>query len=249
MSPYISMRKSLIDYIKKKGLEIGDKLPPEDKLAGVLRVSRVTLREALRQLREEGLIYSKRGSGTYVSGNVKDIAGTLDINYGATRMISIAGRKPGVVFYSVELINADELLAEKLKVKAGCGIVLLKRVRTADEKPVLFSMDYLAPELAAIFLSVHDRIRSLFELIEESGIRIGNSYAEVYPENCTEELAEKLSYKIGAPILVLKQVTVGQTGLPLFYGEDYFRPDCFIFSINRRRNDIMVSNKSKDNDE
>ena len=236
MSLYISIRRSLIDYIKKKGLDIGDKLPPEDKLAGVLGVSRVTLREALRQLREEGLIFSKRGSGTYISGNVKDIVGTLDVNSGSTSMISIAGCQPGVTFYKVELINADELLADKLKVKIGCGIVLLKRVRTADEKPVVFSMDYLTPDIAKIFLAVNDRIMSLFELIEENGIKIGNNFAEIYPENCTEELADKLSYKIGAPILVLKQVIADQTGVPLFYGEDYFRPDYIKFSINRRRN-------------
>jgi DNA-binding GntR family transcriptional regulator len=239
MSPYNSIRKALIDYIKEKELKIGDKLPPEDRLAAVLGVSRVTLREALRQLREEGLIYSKRGSGTYVSGNVKDIVGTLDVNLGSTSMISIAGYKPGVTFYKVELINADGALAGKLKVKKGCGIVLLKRVRTADKKPVVFSMDYLGPEVASIFLSVNDRIMSLFKLIEESGVKIGNNYAEIYPENCDEELAEKLSYKTGAPLLALKQVIVSQRGSPLFYGEDYFRPDCFIFSINRRRYSIQ----------
>ncbi|HEB30911.1 MAG TPA: GntR family transcriptional regulator [Spirochaetes bacterium] len=239
MSPYILIRKALIDYIKEKKLEIGEKLPPEDRLACLLGVSRVTLREALRQLREEGLIYSKRGSGTYVSGNVKDIVGTLDINLGSTRMIEIAGCEPGVTFHEVELINADGALADKLKVKKGCGIVLLKRVRTADKRPVVFSMDYLGPEVATIFLAVNDRIMSLFKLIEESGIKIGNSFAEIYPENCTEELAEKLSYKTGSPILALKQVIVGQKGSPLFYGEDYFRPDCFKFSINRRRNSIQ----------
>ncbi len=239
MSPYILIRKALIDYIKEKKLEIGEKLPPEDRLACLLGVSRVTLREALRQLREEGLIYSKRGSGTYVSGNVKDIVGTLDINLGSTRMIEIAGCEPGVTFHEVELINADGALADKLKVKKGCGIVLLTRVRTADKRPVVFSMDYLGPEVATIFLAVNDRIMSLFKLIEESGIKIGNSFAEIYPENCTEELAEKLSYKTGSHILALKQVIVGQKGSPLFYGEDYFRPDCFKFSINRRRNSIQ----------
>jgi len=236
MSPYNSIRKALIDYIKEYELKIGDKLPPEDRLAAVLSVSRVTLREALRQLREEGLIYSKRGSGTYVSGNVKDIVGTLDINHGSTSMISIAGYKPGVTFYKVELINADGVLAGKLKVKKGCGIVLLKRVRTADKKPVVFSMDYLGPEVASKFLAVNERIMSLFNFIEDNGIKIGNGYAEVFPEICTEELAEKLSYETGAPILALKQVFVGQKGDTLFYGEDYFRPDCFKFSINRRRN-------------
>jgi GntR family transcriptional regulator len=238
MSTYQAVRESFIDFIKENNYEIGDRLPSEDELAKILRVSRVTLREAIRQLREEGFIYSRRGSGSYVSGNVKQIAGTLDVNSGLTRMITQAGFRPGVAAYDTELIHAPGWLADKLGVKKGCGIVLLKRVRTADDKPVVFSLDHLSPRVATIFLSIDDRIVSLFDMIENNGIRLGNSFAEVSPENCSKTLAEKLSYKTGAPILALKQVIVDQKGSPLFYGEDYFRPDWFVFSINRKRNAI-----------
>ena len=121
--------------------------------------------------------------------------------------------------------------------KKGCGIVLLKRIRTANDKPVVYSLDHLSPRVATIFLSIDGKIGSLFEMIEHSGIRIGNSFAELSPECASKELAQKLSYKVGGPILVLKQVLVDQKGSPLFYGEDYFRPDCFVFSINRKRSE------------
>jgi GntR family transcriptional regulator len=238
MSTYQAVRESFIDFIKDNEYEIGDRLPSEDELASILRVSRVTLREAIRQLREEGFIYSRRGSGTFVSGNVRQIAGTLDVNSGLTRMITEAGFRPGVRDYETDLVQASSWLADKLRVKKGCGIVLLKRVRTADDKPVVFSLDHLSPRVAEIFLSIEDRIMSLFDMIEQSGIVLGNSFAELSPENCTKTLAEKLSYKSGAPILALKQVIVDQKGSPLFYGEDYFRPDWFVFSINRKRNAI-----------
>jgi GntR family transcriptional regulator len=200
-------------------------------------VSRVTLREAIRQLREDGFIYSRRGSGTYISGHVKNIAGTLDVNNGLTRTLTKAGLKPGVADYESELIHAPQWLADKLRVKKGCGIVLLKRVRTANDKPVVFSQDYLSPRVATVFLSLDRKIVSLFEMIEQSGMTIGNSFAELSPENCSKELARKLSYQAGGPILALKQVIVDHKGSPLFYGEDYFRPDCFVFSINRKRNE------------
>jgi GntR family transcriptional regulator len=238
MSTYQVVRESLIDFIKEKKFEIGDRIPSEDELAKILHVSRVTLREAIRQLRDEGLLYSRRGSGTFVSGNVQEISGTLDVNNGLTRMIIEAGFKPGVVEFETELINASKELAQKLRVPKGCGIVLLKRVRTANDKPVAYSLDYLSPRVATVFLSVNDKIMSLFKLIEDSGILFGNSFAEISPVSCTKELGEKLSYNTGDPVLALKQVLVDQKGSPLFYGEDYFRPDCFVFSINRRRNPI-----------
>ncbi len=236
-SSYQAVRESFIDFVNSNNYKIGDRLPSENELAKTLRVSRVTLREAIRQLRENGFIYSRRGSGTYLSGKVKQIAGTLDVNNGLTRTITEAGFWPGVADYQTELIHADQYLADKLGVKKGCGIVLLKRVRTANDRPVVFSLDHLSPRVATIFLSIDGRILSLFEMIEQAGIAIGNSFAELSSENCTKGLAEKLSYKVGGPILVLKQVLVDQKGAPLFYGEDYFRPDCFVFSINRKRGD------------
>jgi GntR family transcriptional regulator len=237
MSTYQAVRESFIDFVNGNKYEIGDRLPSEIQLAKTLRVSRVTLREAIRQLREDGFIYARRGSGTYLSGNVKQIEGTLDVNNGLTRTLTEAGFRPGVADYQTELIHASQYVADKLRVKKGCGIVLLKRVRTANDKPVVFSLDHLSPRVATIFLSIDGRIVSLFEMIEQAGIAIGNSFAELSPENCTKELAQKLSYKVGGPILVLKQVLVDQKGAPLFYGEDYFRPDCFVFSINRKRSE------------
>jgi GntR family transcriptional regulator len=237
MSTHQAVRESFLNYIDNNKYRIGDRLPSENELAKILRVSRVTLREAIRQLREDGFLYSRRGSGTFVSGSVSQMAGTLDVNNGLSRMIVEAGFRPGVADYSTELIEAPKWLADKLKVSKGCGIVLLKRVRTANDKPVVYSLDYLSPRVATIFLSITEKIMSLFDTIEAGGITMGNSFGEISPECCTEELAQKLSYRKGGPILTLKQVLVDQKGSPLFYGEDYFRPDCFVFSINRKRSE------------
>ena len=133
-------------------------------------MSRVTLREAIRQLREEGLLYSRRGSGTFLSGNVREIAGTLDVNSGLTRMITDAGFKPGVTEFETELINASKELARKLRIKEGCGIVVLKRVRTANDRPVVYSLDYLSPGVTAVFLSMNEKIP--------------RTAARNWPENC-----------------------------------------------------------------
>jgi len=101
---------------------------------------------------------------------------------------------------------------------------------------VVFSKDYLSPRVATILLSTEDRVVSLFDMIEQSGISFGSSLAELSPETCSRELAQRLNYRAGGAILVLKQVLVDHKGAVLFYGEDYFRPDRFVFSINRRRN-------------
>ena len=94
MPAYQAVRESFLNFIDNNKYKIGDRLPSEHELARILRVSRVTLREAIRQLREDGFLYSRRGSGTFISGNLKQIAGPLDVNNGLSRMIPEAGLPP-----------------------------------------------------------------------------------------------------------------------------------------------------------
>jgi len=236
MATYNKIKKTLIDYIKKNDLKVGDKLPPETDLAITLKVSRLTLREALKVFREEGLIYTVHGIGTFLSGNFNRINDTLDINLGLTEMITAAGFTPGVKFFERKLLKAGNEINSALGLPENSDVFVCRRVRTANNKPVIYAIDYFAPHLVAAFLGKSDENISLYSFIEEDiGIKIGNSLAEIIPVNCTLELAEKLEYTKGAPILLLKQITYDQKGAPLLYTEEYFRPDSFKISLNRRR--------------
>src|SRR3972149_1177435 len=236
MSTFLTIKKSLVDYIRIKNLKVGDKFPPESELAGTLNVSRLTLREALKVFREEGLIYTIHGIGTFLSSDFEQINDTLDMNLGTTEMIISAGYKPGVKFFERKLVKADMNLAKSLNVSKGSDVLVCKRVRTADSKPVVYTIDYFSPSLVNAFLSSNEENISIYGFIEETlKIKIGNSLAEIMPICCTTDLAKKLEYEEGKPILVIQQVVYDQKGNPLIYSKEYFRPDCFKISINRRR--------------
>jgi len=236
MSTYITIKKLLIEYIKKNNLKIGDKLPTENEMAEKLGVGRLTLREVLKVLREEGLIYTIHGIGTFISSSFDRINDTIDINLGITEMISSAGFKPGVKLFEKKLVTATKEIADALKIPENSDVFVCRRVRTADDKPIVYSIDYFAPRLVPPFLSKNDENISLYNFIEvDMGIKIGNSLAEIIPVNCSAELAEKLDYKEGSPLLLIKQTTHDQKGLPLFFTEEYFRPDYFKITLNRRR--------------
>lgn len=236
MATYLTIKRSIIDYIKSNDLKIGDKLPTENGLAEKLGVSRLTLREVLKVLREEGLIYTVHGIGTFISSNLEQINDTIDINLSITEMISSAGYKPGVKFCERKLVKSNKEIANALKIPEGSDVFVCQRVRTANGKPVVYSFDYFAPNLVAPFLGKNDENISLYEFIEvDMGIKIGNSFAEIIPINCPLDLAKKLEYEEGKPILKIKQITCDQKGSTLFFTEEYFRPDCFKISLNRRR--------------
>jgi len=236
MLAYVSTKEKLIGYIKKNNLSVGDKLPTENDLSKILGISRLTLREAINALKNEGLINSVQGRGTFVSGSIDNIANTLNNNLGISEMIIASGYKPGVQHFEKKLVKADKSVAKRIGVEEGTDVLVLKRIRTADDKPVVYSMDYLVPKLSAQFLGITDETTSIYSFVEEKcGHQIGSGMAEIQPLAAEEWLAQMLEIEIGAPVLLIKQVVTDMHGESLMYSQEYLRSDCFKLLINRRR--------------
>lgn len=236
MLAYVSTKERIINYIKKNKLDVGDKLPTENELSKILGISRLTLREAVNALKNEGLINSIQGKGTFISGSIDNIANTLNNNLGISEMIIASGYKPGVNRFEKKLVKADKSIAKRVGVEEGADVLVLKRIRTADDKPVVYSMDYLVPALSAQFLSITDENISIYSFLEEEcGHQVGSGMAEIQPVAAEEWLAEMLNIDKGAPVLMIKQVVADVHGEPLIYAVEYLRSDCFKLLINRRR--------------
>lgn len=236
MLSYVSTKEKIISFIKKNKMAIGDKLPSETELSKIIGISRLTLREAINALKNEGLINSIQGKGTFISGNIENIANTLNSNLGISEMIIASGYKPGVKHFEKKLVKAEKEIAEKLSVVEGTDVLVLKRIRTANDKPVVYSSDYFSPKLSIQFLGITDENISIYEFLENKcRISIGTSIAEILPIVAEEWLAEMLEIKIGEPVLLIKQVVNDLLGEQLIYAEEYLRPDCFKLLINRKR--------------
>jgi len=236
MLAYITTKEKIVNFIKKNKLNIGDKLPPESELCKILGISRLTLREAVNALKNEGMINSVQGKGTYISGNIDNIANTLNNNLGITEMIISSGHEPGVSHFEKKLVKANKNIAEKIGVEEGADVLVLKRIRTADGKAVVYSMDYFTPNMTAKFLGVTDENVSIYSFMEDvCECKIGSGVAEIEPVVAEEWLAEMLEIDAGQPVLMIKQVVTDMQGEPMLYAEEYLRPDSFKLLINRRR--------------
>jgi len=236
MVSHIKIRKKIIDYIKKNSLKVGDKLPSETVLSRELSVSRLTLRESINVLKGEGFVYTVHGKGTFISSDLKHISDTLNNNMGITEMIESAGSKPGTKDFERELVTASKEIANNLKIDEGIDVLVCKRIRTADSKPVVYSIDYFAPRLVSGFLNIKDKNISIYDFIEkDSGLKIVNSIVEIIPYKCTSELARMLEYKEDEPVLKLIQSITDEKGNPLIYAIEYLRPDCFKILVSRKR--------------
>src|SRR4030067_1022590 len=124
------------EAIKQGKFPAGSQLPSEMELLQMLGVSRTTLREALRILQEQRLIRKRRGLGTFVMERaiVKD----LSQNFGITEMISQAGYTPGTRDFNIRLEKPSNAVSEKLGIPDSFMTVVIERVRTANQTPVVW---------------------------------------------------------------------------------------------------------------
>lgn len=236
MLTYVSAKKKILKYIKSENLLAGDRLPTEKELSEQLDISRLTLREALTALKNEGIVYAVQGRGTFVACDYNHISDTLNINYGVTEMIEMAGYKPGVQSFEKKLIKADEQIAQQLNVQPGSDVLMCSRIRTADGTPVVYSEDYITPQLTPQFLGVIDENISLYRFFEEEcGLTLGTSMTELIPTVADKHLSGMMEIPLYSPLLELRARVVSTFGETLTYAIEYLRPDKFKFIVSRGR--------------
>jgi GntR family transcriptional regulator len=213
----------------------GSQLPSEMELVSMLGVSRSTLREAMRTLEEQHLIIRKRGLGTYVSE--RPIIKDLSINFGITEMIRQAGKLPGADSVSLRREKASTSVATALQIDESEVVIVIPRVRTADQRPVVWSQDFIPEKvlgehsIETPFLETH----SIYEFLETRlEIQISHGTAQIRPVAATAEIAEKLNIHKGAPLLRIDQTDYDSNERPVLHSIEHHIPDAFVFIVNRR---------------
>ena len=230
------VRELLGERIASAKLAPGSRLPPEPELASELGVSRATLREALRSLEEDGLLTRTRGAGTFVTHR-RRLANNLDQNFGVSQAIRASGMTPGTARLSI----SDGPVPIDARKALGLGehgtAFVVERVRTADDRPVVLSVDVLPGavlEGREDLLASLDR-RSLYDLLEvDLGLPVHHGVAVIRPEKADRRLASALWTLRGALLLCLRQIDYDEGGRAVLFSTEHHLADAFEFTVARR---------------
>ena len=232
---YLKIKEHIENLIDQKIYEAGDKLPSETSFAKKLDVSRASLREALRVLEKEGKIIKSQGVGTFVSKPIPRFKRGIEELFSVTDTIKNEGFTPGTRDLTIEKEKIDKHLALKMNIKEAEEVLKLQRVRTADNKAVVFCIDYLNTKIFPIDVD-DDFSSSLFELLENKyDLKIKYAVTEIIPVTAKDKLMEKLNVKKYSPILLLEQMHFDAQERLFLYSKNYFRSDQFQFKVLRRR--------------
>lgn len=223
---YQQLREILVDLIENS-LQTDDAIPSEGELQERYDVSRMTVRKAVDQLVHESRLYRVAGVGTFVADRPRQVELHLS---SFSEDMSALGLRPGQITTRLEEASADEVLANEVDVAAGDKLVLLERVRTADEKPVCFERSYVPDTLVPGF-AARWQDRSLFTLLEdEYDLRPNWSQQRIGATSASSEVAAALHVAVGSPLLMIKQRAFKDTVL-VEYCTSVYRPDRYELAI------------------
>jgi DNA-binding GntR family transcriptional regulator len=211
----------------------GARLPSEPNLARSLGVSRSSLRSGIAILEEDGLLRRRHGSGTYVTHKPL-LRNDLSRNFSVSAMIAATGLEPGTLLGSAGSEPAPADVTGAFGINPGVTLSVLRRVRTADGRPVVDTIDWCRCEvmdpgdLAALGEG------SLYVALAERGLTIHHGVASIYPTVADPETAERLDVAAGTLLLTLFQVDSTADGVVALVSSEHHLADAFDITVYRR---------------
>lgn len=202
MTKAVNLARHLADQIRSGHYAVGTTIPTEAELQRRFDVSRFTVREALRELKDRGLLTARAGVGTVVRASVPATsymqgAGSLEdvIQFGEATRMKLLGREPVV---------ADETLAEQVGARAGQELLRLSllRHRPREAVPAGWLYIYLRPEHAAVASQVERAREPVLRLVQKRyGARIAEVVQRIVGTTLTSAQARVLDARAGKPAL------------------------------------------------
>jgi GntR family transcriptional regulator len=215
----------LSDAIATGQIAPGDRLPTEQDLSAWLGVSRMTLRHALAELAQRGLVTRTvgRSGGTFVAE--PKVEQDLTVLAGFSEQLRRHGLVAGARVLAAAEIPASPAAAAALDISAGDPVYEVRRLRLAGGLPILIEHSLFPAALCPGMLDLR-LDGSLYELLEEKyGQRPHRAKESLEPVSAGVREAEALGVAEGAPLMLVERTAYAQSGLPLEFARDLFRGD------------------------
>lgn len=206
----------LESYIVDNHLTPDDRLPSERELCQLWNLNRTTLRNAIQRLVDDGVLYSRMGSGTYVA-HPKMIRNLQDV-YGFSAAVRAQGRIPSSRLVWEQLQEADKTTSRRLHVPLGTQIYAIQRVRLIDEMPCSIETTHINTLLCPGIQNHDFGSEALFDVLhDEYGVQAMSGDEKLTVTTLDSVEAELLDVEEGHTAFFQSGVIVDAQDQPIEY--------------------------------
>lgn len=217
------IEKAIIDG----DLRPGARLENEIALGDLLGLSRPTVRRAIQELVDKGLLVRRRGIGTQVVHG--QVTRGLELTSLYEDLVR-SGKAPSTRLLEMSVVPADARIAAQLSVDEGSPTVYLHRVRLADDLPVAVMENWL-PE-GFIDLKVEDIVdHGLYQVLRARGVTMRVAKQRIGARKATSAESELLDIERNAALLTMDRTAFDNSGRAVEYGHHCYRPDLYSFEV------------------
>lgn len=211
----------------------GDKLPSERELIEQWQASRITIRRAIANLVQQGLVTTHQGKGAFVTQKGKVVYTLSDPLTFLEDDLTKQGIKLLLENITFELVTAPAQVQNRLQLPANNPTAYLqKKLLLADNEPGCVDITYTLPEIGHK-LGSQLKQNMTFPVLERNDWKIDRVEAIIECTNASLELSEYLDVPLGHPLLVYRH-TAYNNNRPVVHGESISRGDRFCYSVDLR---------------
>jgi GntR family transcriptional regulator len=231
---YAVLEAQIAEGIAGGEFPVGSQIPTEDELIARFAVSRTTVRKAIQNLSDRGLIEIRRGTGTFVAQ--PRITQELTELTGFVEDMEALGHAASARLIDQAVVPADADVAEHLALAIGTRVMRIRRVRLANGVGVSLDETYL-PLVIGEKVITHDlAIEPIFAILEQRyGIALTDADYQLEAISADPDVAAALDIEVGSPIFRIERTSYTTGERPIDYEKLYYRGDLIRFRTRLAR--------------
>jgi GntR family transcriptional regulator len=227
---YYQIHNIILEKIDAKEFVPHQQIPSEDELASMFEVSRMTSRQAVLKLLNEGRIYRKRGQGTFVAEPKIERKVARLTTFEAD--MKEAGLRPKAVVIQKNTIKAVDEVKKVLKLEEEEPVVKTVRLRLANDQPIAIAISVVPVKVCpSLEEETLEGVISLTMFMEEKyGLKIAYAEQKIQAIRANSYQSKLLKTKKGNPLLQLHRVFYSSDHTPVGLFESFYRGDRYVFT-------------------
>ncbi|WP_419774003.1 GntR family transcriptional regulator [Halarcobacter sp.] len=230
---YMKLHDEILKNIKNNKYNCCDKLPSENDFANEFNVNRHTVRQSLQMLKDEGVIYTVKGKGNFIS-NIKVPYSISDKSSYSQKILDL-GYEPKTKLLSADIITPSDDVARNLGINKKLNVIEIKLLRYANDLPITVSYSYfdafryreLVNHLDIEPFSLYRLLNTCYPQLEVT--KVSTVFEAL---NSNAELNKLLMLQANTPIIAASTISKDQDGNFVEYGTSYSRADAVKIKVD-----------------